>query len=66
MQKKLPNDSFWYDENVVLLIAHVHTHIKKVHKFYLPKIYVNVDDIHSKKQWRNNNERFYFQILSWG
>ena len=61
--EKLPHGSLWYDEKVVFLIAYIDTHQKSS---CLSEIYVSVDNICSNKLWRNAEERFYLEILSWG
>ena len=53
----------WYDEKVVFLIAYIDTHQKSS---CLSEIYVSVDNICSNKLWRNAEERFCLEILSWG
>ena len=61
--EKLPHGSFCYDEKVVFLIASIDTHQKSS---WLSEIYVSVDNICSNKLWRNAEERFCLEILSWG
>ena len=52
----------WYDEKVVFLIAYFDAHQKSS---CLSEIYVSVDNICSNKLWRNSEERFCLEILSW-
>ena len=61
---KLPRGILWYDEKVVFLIAYIDNTSKKVHAFQ--KFYVRVDNICGNKLWRNAEERFYLETLSWG
>ena len=61
--ERLPHSSLWYDEKVVFLIAYIDTHQKSS---CLSEIYVSVDNICSNKLWRNAEERFCLEILSWG
>ena len=58
----MPHGSFWHDEKVIF-VTYIVTHQKSL---CLSEIHVSVGNICSNKLWRNAEERFRLEILSWG